>query len=90
VNSSIELTSPLAKRLLNYWRRHKYAEGTAEAIAEWWLLEQAIREAVDDVRTALDELVASGRVIRRELPDGRVLYRLSQTKTSKGNVNPVS
>jgi hypothetical protein len=73
----------LTKQLLDYWIRHPDAEGTVETIGEWWLLEQRIRKAVEDVRSVLAELVACGFVIERQQADGRVGYLLDREKEAE-------
>ena len=46
------------RELLNYWLQHPDAQGTVEAIVEWWLLEHRIQQAIGEVRGTLAELVA--------------------------------
>lgn len=77
VNPLSEHHSALARRLWAYWKKHPDAQGTVEAIVEWWLLEQQLREAVDQVEAALNELVESGLVTRRQVGDQRMLYKLN-------------
>lgn len=51
-----------------------------EGIVEWWLLEQRIKRATTQVKTALAQLVAEGLVIAREGTAGRVYYRVNRQK----------
>ena len=57
--------------------RHPEAEDTVEGIAEWWLLEQKIHNAVGDVEAALSELVAKAFLVARQCTDGRTYYRFN-------------
>jgi hypothetical protein len=75
--------SPLTLQLLDYWIRHPEAQGTVEAIVEWWLLEQRIQQAAEEVQSVLDELVAQDFVVERRQTDGRVCYRLNCEKVDE-------
>lgn len=57
-----EPLSLMAERILEYLRNHPQARDSVEGIAEWWLLEQKIREATRDVDKALTDLVKRGLV----------------------------
>lgn len=52
--------SPLASKILDYFRRHPRAKDSVEGIAKWWVDEERI-----EVRRALEELVDRGLVERR-------------------------
>lgn len=71
---------PLADEVLTYLVAHPQAQDTMEGIAEWWLLEQRIRNAVADVEAALSELVAKGFLVARRGADGRTYYGLNRDK----------
>jgi hypothetical protein len=73
----------LTQRLLDYWVQYPEAQGTLEAIVEWWLLEQRIQQAATEVRSVLSELVAHGVVVERQQPDGRICYRLNREKEAE-------
>ena len=84
MNQSVhQLPGVLTHQLLDYWIHHPEAQGTVEAIVEWWLLEQRIRQAVLEVRSVLAELVAKQFVVERQQIDGRVCYRLNREKESE-------
>ena len=68
----------VAQELLDYWLDHPEAQGTIEAIVEWWLLEQRIQQATEQIRVALGEFVAKGFVVERPQADGRAAYRLNR------------
>jgi hypothetical protein len=69
--------------LLGYWIHHPEAQGTVEAIVEWWLLEQRIQQAAADVRSVLTDLVAKDLVVERQQADGRICYRLNREKEAE-------
>jgi hypothetical protein len=71
---------PLADEVLAYLVTHPQAQDTVEGIAEWWLLEQKIRDAVADVEVTLRELVDRDFLIVRHCPDGRTYYGLNRDK----------
>ncbi|MBI4660153.1 MAG: hypothetical protein HY735_15040 [Verrucomicrobia bacterium] len=78
--STFELPGTLTEQLLKYWIQHPEAQGTVESIVEWWLLEQRIRQAADEVRSVLEGLVAKDFVVERRQADGRVCYRMNRNK----------
>jgi|GEM_PF-4263764 len=61
-----ERLSPMARRILAYLRAHPHARDSLEGIAEWWLLEQKIRETTEDVSKALSELTSKGLIVEQE------------------------
>jgi hypothetical protein len=63
----------IAAEVLGYLTRHPDAADTAEGIQRWWLIEGGVY-APSDVEHALERLARDGAVVRRGLPDGRVLY----------------
>jgi hypothetical protein len=58
-----------------YLDAHPNAFDTADGIARWWLPAEQIEARTSLVLAALDELVASGEVERRALPNGDMVYR---------------
>jgi hypothetical protein len=73
----------LRQELLEYWIHNPDALGTEESIAEWWLLEQRIHQAVGEVRSILTEFVALEFVVKRQQADGRISYRLNSAKEAE-------
>ena len=53
--------SPLAIKILDYFRRHPRAKDSVEGIAKWWVDDDPVA-----VRNALDSLVEQELVERRE------------------------
>ena len=74
--------APIASEILAYFAAHPQAQDTVEGIVEWWLLEQRIKRLTTQVKAALEQLVAAGLVIAREVTAGRVYYRVNQKKLS--------
>lgn len=70
-----DLVQGVTQALLDYLATHPGAADSIEGIRRWWLPAQlaAVRSA--DVEAALQRLVRAGVLSRRELPDGRVLYK---------------
>jgi hypothetical protein len=79
---SVEL-SPIAQDILAYLVDHSEAQDTLEGIMQWWLLEQEIKRWIDQVRTAIAELVAHGLVLERRGKDGRIHYRINRSQKRK-------
>jgi hypothetical protein len=71
---------PLADEVLAYLLRHPQAQDTMEGIAEWWLLEQRVRDAVADVEKALRDLVDRDFLVMRNCFEGRTYYGLNRDK----------
>ena len=67
--------SKVARDILGYLGRNPEAGDTLVGVARWWLLQQRIHTAVEDVQRALDQLVKLGLVSRRKTtPHGPLLY----------------
>jgi hypothetical protein len=71
---------PIADQILAYLVKHPEAQDTLEGITEWWLLEQRIRSAVEEVDGALHNLVADDLLLKRQCADGRTYYGLNRAK----------
>jgi hypothetical protein len=72
--------SKIAYEILAYLLDHPDAQDTLEGVAEWWLLERKIRDHVEIVKEALDELVREGWVIQLESVDSRIHYRTNRSR----------
>lgn len=64
----------VAERIMAYLHEHADAADTAEGIAEWWLTE-APRPTTRMISRAMEWLLSQGRIERKHLPDGTVVYR---------------
>lgn len=76
----IHRRSPIFYKILAYLADHPQAQDTMEGIVEWWLLEQRIKAATTEVKTALAQLVAEELVIARTERTGRMYYRVNRRK----------
>ena len=65
-----------------YLQAHPQAVDTERGIHEWWLREAGRTYALADVHAAIEELVASGELAERRLPDGRSIYASAGTPRS--------
>jgi len=79
VKAPTQTGSPVARKLLAYWTEHPGAQGTVEEIVSWWVLEQRLRETIQDVQRALDDLVKAGVIDQGQHLDGRACYRLRRS-----------
>jgi hypothetical protein len=68
----------LGEQVLRYLLEHPEAQDTVGGIAEWWLLERRVADAVMNVEAALDDLVAREFLVATERKDGSVHYRLNR------------
>lgn len=73
----------LALEILAYLVSQPKAEDTLEGIAEWWLLEQRVADAVAEVNKALAELKSTQLILARQRQDGRTHYRLNPKKAEE-------
>ncbi|MFH0344346.1 MAG: hypothetical protein ACHBNF_20005 [Chromatiales bacterium] len=64
----------IARDIEAYLAIHPHAADSAEGIHRWWLGSGSQEESLDGVRAALEWLTACGRITRRVLPDGGVVY----------------
>ena len=65
--------SGLAEEIRRYCAEHPEARDTLDGIA-WWLAMQRQGETLDDLRAAVDSLVAQGLLVQHRLSDGSVVY----------------
>jgi hypothetical protein len=78
-----ELSSATAQRILAYLVEHPQAQDTLAGIMRWWLLEQEIRDWIDQVQKALDELVDQKLVLELRAKDGSTHYRINRRTMGK-------
>jgi hypothetical protein len=60
--------------IVAYLEKHPAASDTPDGICRWWLRPSGSDEDVATVEQALEELVLTGEMQRRLLPDGGVVY----------------
>jgi hypothetical protein len=65
----------LAKEIAGYLSSHSNAADTVEGITNWWLTSAKGQANQSQVQKALDYLVASGRVEKKEVGKGALVYR---------------
>ena len=70
----------LEREILGYLLRNPSGEDSIEGIAEWWLLEQRIMQARQEVRQALVDLQKRGYVESRTVRGGVTVYRLNRDR----------
>ena len=64
----------IAETIEAYLDANPEAADSAEGIARWWLPPALAEESPAMVEDALERLVTAGVILRRPMPDGRVLY----------------
>jgi len=69
-----------AIEILTYLREHPEAQDTLEGVMVWWVSERAIKHWLLQVRASLAALVACGYLEKRTAADGRIFYRLNQSR----------
>jgi hypothetical protein len=70
----------LAQRILRHLQANPEAKETLEGIAEWWLLQERIAEAVEQVSEAIEWLVVNGYLLEKGIAGGKTLYEINQDK----------
>ena len=73
----------IAREILAYLVDHPEAQDTLEGIVQWWLLERKIKYQAERVKDTLDELVATGSILKDQGGDARIRYRLNPDKHEK-------
>jgi hypothetical protein len=66
--------------ILAYLTANPEAQDTVEGVAEWWLLEQQIKNQTAAVKIALDDLVSRGFMLEHRGKDNRTHYRVNSRK----------
>jgi hypothetical protein len=77
------LVAEIKAIILCYLRARPQAADTERGIREWWLRTADDRTyTADDVRAAIQCLVATGELAERQLRDGQVIYASAGTPPS--------
>lgn len=71
----------VAKRVLRFLQSNPGAKETLEGIAEWWLMQERITEAVNQVSEAVAWLVAKG-YLERKNSGISTIYKINPSKRS--------
>src|SRR5207253_256148 len=67
----------LARTVLAYLASHPAARDTREGIADWWVRQQQIEYAAQDVARVVRFLVTQGLLLERPGPDQRMYYEIN-------------
>ena len=70
--------SEIAEEIRTYLADHPNAADTLDGIAKWWFLDRAVQFQFDQVKQALDALVAKGLVTEQKGSDSTILYRANR------------
>jgi hypothetical protein len=73
----------ISSEILAYLLEHPQAQDTLEGIAQWWLMEQRIKQVISEVKSAIKELVQEGLVLEQEGADGQARYRINLEKKAQ-------
>lgn len=76
--------SGLAEEIRRYCAEHPGARDTLEGIA-WWLALQRHGEAREELRAAVDSLVAQGLLVQHRLSDGSIVFGCSDGNGAKSS-----
>jgi hypothetical protein len=66
--------------VLSYLSRNPTAEDTVEGILQWWLVSEEVHFRMQEIETALAELIRRGVVIQSVGEDSRVRYRINHNQ----------
>jgi hypothetical protein len=70
------------KAILKYLETHPHAADTLEGIVNWWLPLQRHQDALEEIEKILEELVEDGQVVKKILPDKKVIYACATGRTA--------
>jgi hypothetical protein len=79
------IVANIARAIRRHLQAHPHAMDTERGIGEWWVRSVGPRHSDDDVRDAIEHLVASGELLPIALPDGQVAYALGPGPRSPGS-----
>lgn len=65
---------------MRYLQTNPEAKDTLQGIAEWWLLQEKIAAAVDQVSNAVKWLVANGYLVEKQIPGSTVYYEINPAR----------
>lgn len=75
----------IEKDILDYLGENPGAQDTLQGIIQWWVMERRLIQAIADVETALDHLVAKKLVTKHSGWDGSVYYGIGEKRASNPN-----
>ncbi len=68
-----------------YLGRNPNAADNIDGIQRWWLTRNSAVFSPEQMRVALERLLASGRIKRQSLPDGRAVYAKAAPKHGRSS-----
>jgi CTP-dependent riboflavin kinase len=72
----------IADEIRRYLSAHPDAADSRDGVLRWWLTRQRIEESADAVQRALEYLVSQGKITRKVMQDGTIVYANAARKTS--------
>lgn len=81
-------TADIENAIRNYLQAHPHAIDTERGIREWWLRNASRPLRAADVHTAIERLVALGKLAVRFLPDGQRAYAIGSSFTQLRGPQP--
>jgi len=73
-----EKEKSFSQMILNYLQRNPEAGDTLEGIVTWWLEQERIERAVDEVAKVLESLVQKGAVRVHKTQNGTSIYKINK------------
>lgn len=77
-------TDYVAREIERYLAEHPQAADTLEGVLDWWIWRQRLQVGGEQVRQALERLVAEGKVDCSTGPDGRMVFSRSAPNRERG------
>ncbi len=72
--------SEVASTILNYLLKHPSAKDTLEGITVWWILDEQISQAIEEVSKALNYLVSHEFVVVIKYRNQEKYYQINKEK----------
>ena len=74
---------PVDLMILRYLMERPHAQDTLEGIAEWWVMEQCVKQRTAEVRRALAQLTDGGFLLYSSSPGASPRYRVNPRMTAQ-------
>lgn len=71
------------RKILRYLIEHPDVQDTLEGIVQWWILEERLKDSLDNVRQTMLVLEEMEFVMSHQAGDGRVHYMLNREKLAE-------
>ena len=66
--------------ILHYLTEHPDAKDTIQGMLRWWLPKKRVERRKEEVRAAVDDLVARGWMTKRQITPSRSIYGMNKEK----------